>query len=228
LSIEKQEEMRARKKLDETAYFLNALKRIETEAFDYNLSAFLCAWRSILDVMLFDFAEKYSLGFSPEALLTEDKFRHAAEASENKEALKFIAWWKKQLNEISKSPLYRKRNMVVHRVYPDLVYTIPIPIALSHHFQDAGEKTVFLIKTETPEGGKILMTNSPKIMADPALLKEVQVKQIGRFATEVRGPSFDDFPERAAKDVCQQAFDDMRGIVETAERDYWNRHPPAT
>jgi len=216
--------MRARKKLDEAAYFLNALKRTDTEAFDYNLSAFLCAWRSILDVMLFDFAEKYSLGFSPEALLTEDKFRRAAEALGKKEASEFLAWWKTMLARISTSPLYRKRNMVVHRLYPETVYTIPIPIALSHHFQDADEKTAFLIQAETQKGEKILMTTSPKIIADRDALKEAHVEQIGRFVAKVGGPSFDDFPERAAKDVCQQAFDDMRRIVETAERDYWNKH----
>jgi hypothetical protein len=44
------------------------------------MSAYLYAWRSILDVMLYDFSEFYSLGFTRDDWLDYDKFLKAAKA----------------------------------------------------------------------------------------------------------------------------------------------------
>jgi len=113
--------------------------------------------------------------------------------------------------------------MVVHRLYPETTYSIPIPTPLSHHFREVDEKSAYIIEAETPEGKKVVLTTSPKIAADPASLERAEIERIGRFSAKLEGPSFDDFPGRTVEDVCQQAFDDIKRIVETAERDYWGR-----
>jgi hypothetical protein len=57
-----------RTKFAEAKYFLDVLPQMANnpDGFYYNLSAFLTAWRSTLDVMLYDLAEHFSLGFSRE------------------------------------------------------------------------------------------------------------------------------------------------------------------
>jgi len=56
------EDVHARDKLAEAEYFLRQLENSQDDkkGFDFNLSAFVVAWRSVIDIMLYDFAEKFS------------------------------------------------------------------------------------------------------------------------------------------------------------------------
>lgn len=88
--------MEAKNKLSETRYFLNRIKRLKNkpDEFMHNLSAFLSAWRSVLDVLLYDYAEKY-FGWSREDKLTQRDFEVAAKISKITDAQTFIQWYRK-------------------------------------------------------------------------------------------------------------------------------------
>jgi len=107
-----------RKRLDEARYFYNRLIGAQNDDdFYFNLSAFLNAWRSILDVMLYDFNKHYSLGFSTEDQLDAKEFKAVANALNNTQAMEFIKWWVKKQRLLSSKPLWAKRNLTVHRGY---------------------------------------------------------------------------------------------------------------
>jgi hypothetical protein len=112
------------KKLREAEYFLEALRQTnfnKRDEFHYNLSAFLTAWRSILDVMLYDFAELFKIGLTRENKMFPESFEKAARTSRNTRALEFIKWWKKEkeVSSLSNNILWRMRSENVHRGYPE-------------------------------------------------------------------------------------------------------------
>jgi len=125
--------MDTRGKLEEASYFLFALRRTEKtlKQFVYNLSAFLSAWRSVLDVMLYDFAEHYRIGLTREDRMTDEIFWYVAKAQNNAQALGFIKWWRQKVNILSKNPLWNMRRVIVHRGYPEITYRIYIPASIS-------------------------------------------------------------------------------------------------
>jgi hypothetical protein len=118
--VGEKDELLTRKRLEETRYFCVRLSEAKNDdEFHFNLSAFLNAWRSILDVMLYDFTEYYSLGFSREDELNYKEFKAVATALKNTQALKFIKWLgQKQGGLTHNNPLWSKRNITVHRGYP--------------------------------------------------------------------------------------------------------------
>jgi hypothetical protein len=113
------------KKLREAQYFLEALLQTnfnKRDEFHYNLSAFLSAWRSILDVMLYDFAEIFKIGLIRENKMFHESFEKAASATRNTRASEFIKWWrkKKEVSSLSNNILWRMRPEIVHRGYPEM------------------------------------------------------------------------------------------------------------
>jgi hypothetical protein len=109
--------MDTRKKLSEAKYFLGLLPifQEDTNKFYYNLSAFLNAWRSVLDIMLYDFAEHYSLGFTREVELNDKDFFAVATALNKTEAVEFVKWWRKKQGVLKSDPLWEKRIISFHR-----------------------------------------------------------------------------------------------------------------
>jgi hypothetical protein len=111
------DEMLTRRRLEEAKY-CGRLSEAQNDEFHFNLSAFLNAWRSILDVMLYDFTEHYSLGFSREDELDDKEFTAVATALKKTHALKFIEWWRQKQGGLRNNPLWFKRNITFHRGYP--------------------------------------------------------------------------------------------------------------
>ena len=102
--------MDTRKKVDEAKYFLNKLKKAQKgrqEHFYFNLSAFLNAWRSVLDAMLWDFVKHYGLGFDQEDRVNDMDFKAVATALKNTEALSFIKWWRKKQGKLILLPCFK-------------------------------------------------------------------------------------------------------------------------
>ena len=111
------------KKVREADYFLNVLQQTSfnnRDEFHYNLSAFLSAYRSILDIMLYDFAEIYRIGLTRENKMFYHDFNSVAHATQNTRAYKFIRWWKQKRDSYSDDPLWRMRLEIVHRGYPEM------------------------------------------------------------------------------------------------------------
>lgn len=114
--------MQSTDKLAEAEYFLRALLRIEDkmDEFDYNLSAFLGASHSVMDIMLYDFDELFDLGFSRSEKFTPRDFQVASRAMGKSEALRFLEWWNAKTKALAKNPIWLKRHFIVHRGYPEM------------------------------------------------------------------------------------------------------------
>lgn len=107
-------------KIEEAKYFLDKTKNaVQRKDFTPNLSAFLCATRSIPDYLLEDYNIKYGLRISLKDELYIPKFEKVAREKNNPNAIAFIkgynkAFKKVKKDEIGKLLLY-KRNIKVHR-----------------------------------------------------------------------------------------------------------------
>lgn len=109
--------IQAKDKLMESAFFLNELENsLGVEArFRYYLSAFLTATYSVLDILLYDFAEKLGFPFTREEFVGERDFFVASKVSGSKEGIEFLRWLQRQKAALAKNPLWEKRKFTVHR-----------------------------------------------------------------------------------------------------------------
>lgn len=194
--------MYTRDKLNEAKYFFEILSQVheEPDKFYYNLSAFITAWRSVLDVMLYDLAEHYSLGFSRDVDMTHKEFFAVAKALKKTEAIKFIKWWRKKQGMLSNSPLWKKRRIIVHRGYPSMAQTY------AFYVSGSGGTSGTVLPYLTPVGlpsdstlGTLVPRTIPVPTATPSVWK------------------FEDFPNENAIDMCEKAYGEMKKIVEEAE-----------
>lgn len=111
------------KKLREADFFLKALHKTSfnnRDEFHYYQSAFLSSYRSILDIMLYDFAELYRIGLTRENRLFYSDFNRVTHATQNTRALEFIKWWRQKERSFQKERLWRMRPEIVHRGYPEM------------------------------------------------------------------------------------------------------------
>lgn len=184
--------MDTRNKLKEAQYFLDTLVQTQQapERFYYNLSAFLSAWRSVLDVMLYDFAEYYHIGLTRKDKMSPNDFELAAKILNKHEALTFIDWWRRKLSILSGNPLWNMRHMIVHRGYPEIADRIYIPDTLS--------------------SGSIVISKGEEAATLPSGAFPLTTPMAGLF--EVR------FSE--VIDMCKKAYSQMEEIVSEAENEF--------
>lgn len=196
-------EMQVGYKLDEARYFLDKLKTLDkgSDDFMFNLSAFLTAWRSVIDVMLYDYMEKY-FGFAREERFDGRDFEIAARASGNQDAIQFCDWWRAQIEVLKKNPLWRKRTISVHRGRPPLKMHMLLreSIALTPGFVVSLAPGA-VVSVETPVQGIRIIPPTPRV------------------AREVY---FDDFPTKDIIDVCEEGFQQIKEMVEEAESTFGN------
>jgi hypothetical protein len=85
----------------------------------YNLSAFITAWRSVFDVLLYDYAEQYfKYSEARRFKITKNNFREIAivlENHENNVPKNFIDWYQKKETELSQLQFWHLRTFFVHR-----------------------------------------------------------------------------------------------------------------
>lgn len=129
--------MQAEYKLEEARYFLrrlNDLRRLSDvtqtsnepeanqETFDeimYTLSAFVSAWRSVFDVLLYDYAEKY-FEFNREQKVTPGIFSRAIKVYDFPEAKEFIEWYNEtEEDNLRGNPLWKLGVFFIHRGFLD-------------------------------------------------------------------------------------------------------------
>ena len=103
--------MHTRNKILEADFFLEKLQQTPDDPdFTFYLSAFLSAWRSVLDIMLYDFAEHFSLGITRDDKINEQNFIFVAKTFGNHSAVEFIRWWRGNQGVLINNPLWRKRS----------------------------------------------------------------------------------------------------------------------
>jgi hypothetical protein len=201
-------------KLAEARYFLGLLNIMPQDTahereFMYNVSAFLSSWRSVFDIMLYDYADKFRFGFSRDEEITERDFEIAARVTNNTQGLSFLRWWRQQINVLARNPLWTKRKIIVHRGYPPTmhVYTIfvsgSIATSSSMFMTSSSGVTVSVssssTSTTTTTGGSAIPTTTTTVPTTPL--------------AELR---FLDFQDRSVADYCGQALQEMENIVNSA------------
>ena len=125
--------MRAEDKLQEAKYFLDRLKEISRtisaeshwqegrdvyaieSKFKHSFSACVTALRSVFDVLLYDYAEKYKLIESRQDHMNRNEFSKKAKKCGSSESRKFINWYDEKFKELEKIPLFFVRIATVHR-----------------------------------------------------------------------------------------------------------------
>lgn len=197
--------MDTRKKLREALYFFTELARFENEPekFDFNMSAFLHAWRGVMDVMLHDFADYFMLGFSREDELRFDNFEEAARRKKCTDGMKFIHWWLGKQAVLRTNPLWGKRNLSTHGGYLGMAVHV---YYLSGSGATSGTVYPYFAQSDTAHGsgGAIPVSGHPVIHPD--------------FTS--KRLEFVDIPRRNATDVCNDAYHDMERIVGDAEKTF--------
>ena len=126
--------MKAEDKLAEAKYFLDRLNEISRTIsaesdwekgrdvyaiepkFKYNFNACITALRSVFDVLLYDYAEKYfKYSLDRQYYMDEKKFSKIARKCGSSESKKFIKWYRQKFKELRKEHLFNVRNTAVHR-----------------------------------------------------------------------------------------------------------------
>jgi hypothetical protein len=120
--------MRAEDKLAEAKYFLSKIDGLSQQLtifpyqtvllkneFKYNFSAFMQAWRSTFDFLLYDYAEKYFNIDREEASIDKHVFTLRAETAQLTEAATFIKWYTKKEGVLGQEHLWYLRHIAIHR-----------------------------------------------------------------------------------------------------------------
>ena len=156
--------MQAEYKLKEARYFLGRLNDLkqtsnepvaDEETFNeimYNLSAFVSAWRSTFDELLYDFAERYfkvnreeKMQIKPENLIMAAR----AIRSINPEAEKFIKWYHKKRNKmLQKNALWKLRVFFVHKGFLESTVTWEAELYVPPSSVSGGTSTVITPETK--------------------------------------------------------------------------------
>lgn len=212
--------MDTRDKLEEARYFLDSLRGEENpNRFNYTLSAFLGAWRSVMDIMLYDVAELWRLGLTRENRITDNEFSVAAKALNHSNATRFIRWWRQKRGLLKQNALWKKRTLIIHRGYPPNMRQFRVYIteslALSSTFSistntELPETSESSNRDAVPTGGSPSQS-TPETAIPPASAPQPTGTQ---STVEVR---FQDFPSVSVVDLCSQALELMDEIVEEAE-----------
>lgn len=199
-----------RKRLDEARYFFGHLSLAkDDDEFYFNLSAFLNAWRSILDIMMYDFNDFFVLGFSREDEINATEFAAVANALKNTQAIEFIKWWRNKQKLLQKNELWRKRNISFHRGYP--------PVS---------EYRIYVGRTGGTSGSMY-----PIIYPSPGLPDAAVYRTPGPLPPMVVGPIpattidphtyyFTEPSDKPAIQYCNEALKLIEGIVEEAEKKF--------
>ena len=204
--------MHTRSKLEEAGYFLEVLTKTKDDLkpFYFNLSAFLNAWRSVLDVMLYDFAEYYSLGFTREDLMTDQCFMAVAKALKHREALGFIKWWRQKQGDLKQNPLWGKRILIVHRGYPTVSSTKIFYVSGSGGTSITTTPPIYASEWSVDFTEGAVSTSTTTTATTTTTMPE------GEITTNY----FSDFTDRTVTDMCIKTFREMEAIVNEAEKEF--------
>lgn len=200
--------MYATEKLDEAKYHLNRMEEFylkDDKIFKYELNAFLASIRSVPDILLQDYNEKFSLGIDLNEKLYPEAFEERAKQQNNVQAIQFYNWWKKKMYEIKSdkivSMLFEKRNISVHRksIEPDL---IKLEVFDTITVSDSVTFTI------CDKEGHVI--SESKSVEKPQETKKLEESKTNLF--------FSDYPQENVLEVCRKLVHIMEKFVEEAEK----------
>lgn len=208
----------------------------EDKEFGYNLDGFLVAWHSVLDVLRYDFAEKFSLGITrQDRVPNRDYFAHLARALASKnskdfsDAAAFYEWMSRHEDDLLKrhALLLQKRHVVVHRgtVKTEVKEEVTErAVNISSHID---ETTAFYAAALAAYGERQAGSIPPppgaagavKVVKDtsPILLDRAMALHESKAYTYFK----DDPEKRSIVSICGSAYEDMAKLVANAEKGSW-------
>jgi hypothetical protein len=240
-------EAQARSKIKEAQHFLGEMRHaqelLREDLFRYSLSAFLAAWRSVPEFVLYDYAEKNSLGISredEERMLVANQFKIAANVimrlESNTEPLRFMQWWLQRCNAIYREHgIVDKRNYTIHKGYPKVekvaevermafvptgsfgVYTSGSTYFVgftSGTYTTTGPSGSGTYTTTGPSGSGTYTTTGPSSVTLAPMDSAAPANVTETFR-------FHDQLDKDIVDICEEACDDMNEFVMKAESGEW-------
>ena len=196
------------------------------DGFRYNVSAFLNAWRGLLDVMLYDFDEFFNLGFTREVEMNDKEFYAVAKAERKEEALRFVRWWRQKQGMLKNSPLWEERIISFHRGGTNIQNYSTVVSG-----SGGTSSTIYGTVTTVPiPAGSSLNALVPQIVrseAIPTAHGQTPVIAQGRATISVVGEArvtptwyFTDFPDKTVIEICTTAYAEWEKIVQEAEKEF--------
>jgi len=192
--------MQAERKLREARYFLKKLNdsKLEFDEFTYNLSAFVSAWRSVFDVLLYDYTERYfGINREEKIKVTRESFGMASKAIQefNPEAQRFIEWYNEKIERVLQKEeetkdLWSLRNFLLHKGTHDREVYVPLDV------------------------GTCAMSGYIPL----GVVDGVVVLREGSELLKVR--TFGDYELEQILKMCNKGFDLMTEIVEEAKQNF--------
>lgn len=222
------EEMDAREKLREAAYFLSRMNDLENRGvaneFIYNFDGFLVAWHGIVnDTILYDYAEKFKLPFTREEKMTSHDFAIAARALKERgeeKAIDFLVWLNSRVKDLQKNHdiLFESRHVVIHRGSVSIGAKIT-EVAYGMSVSPA----IYVVAPSPTQAGSI-----PPAAATPVVQQAhttpQQPEAVTKYSTFRNLFYFNDDPKgRRVIDVCSQAYEDMEKLLVDAEKEVWKK-----
>jgi hypothetical protein len=248
-------EGQARSKIKEAEHFLHEMrdaeKALREDLFRYNLSAFLAAWRSVPDFVLYDYAEKNLLGISredEERTLIANQFKIAANVVSrlegNDEPSRFLQWWTKRCNAIySEHRIVDKRNYTIHKGYPKVEKVADVEnkaFVPTGSFSVSTSSPVYFIAVTSPSsytsGASGSGTYTTSSVSTSGLYTTSGVSGSGLYTTSsvTLAPMTSSAPPDATEtfrfhdqldkdivDICEDALDHMSKFVMESENSNW-------
>jgi hypothetical protein len=203
-------------KIKESEYFLDMIKsKPFTAEFNFIISAFLCATRSIADYLLEDYNVKFGQRISLDEKLYVSKFEKKAQILHNSRAIAFIHDYKREFSELSKEgtigdKLINKRNIKVHRRKTD-----SLMLAKAH-----SEDTIKLLGSHSAvlydlNGNVIQRSNSRTGQEDNNLQKLNESKK-----TITTKWYFNEYPDEEAAVICEKFLNMMKNFRNSIVKKY--------
>jgi hypothetical protein len=226
------EEIDARKKLQEAAYFLGKMKDFETQGlaneFIYHFDGFLAAWYSIIDdTILYDYAHRFKLPFTREDRMTRDDFALAARVLKERgeeEPTKFVAWLNNEIKEMRKKHdlLFKSRHVVIHRgIVPIGGKTVEKKTAYATGASYSIRLVESISLASQAQAGSI--PPAAETPDQPSTAQQ-QPEAIIKYATFENLFYFMDDPKgRRVIDVCESAHKDMDILLTEAQIEAWKK-----
>jgi len=199
----------ARYKLAEAEYFLTTIRQLPRGSgeFMYNVSAFLSACRGSFDVLLYDYATKYQLGFTLDDFIDDNAFERRAHTQNNHQALNFIVWWRNRLLQIQNDPvagpLSTKRNVFIHRGRPPMTFTVYVSATLT-----------------VSSSVRTIRDGTVQTQADSNPSPPTSVSRGPTSPEPTQNVYFKDFPSRDVLSLCEEYFRIMTQTIEEAENQF--------
>lgn len=208
--------MFSKRKLAETHYFLEGLRSEQEPAvFYFKLSAFLSASHSVMDILLYDFAEKHGLGLTRDDWLDTKTFELIAKSHNIKEELEFSNWRREKLNQLSDNPIWNMRRFNAHRGYPKVsqetvIEELPLSGAVVLSGISSSDPGDSRRATPAAQTGTIVVFGTPAV---ETTTKEIRTRNVFRL---------DEAASREVSEVCQELYDELAAIVDEAQRRFWD------